>query len=78
MHRTISKENALPADLRRAKALPTRDMSAPKPILHVPYGYMLAMEVVLGMIALSLCTTLGYYLHFERVTTTECMVRYVY
>ena len=71
-------KNALPVDIRRAKAgcmLPTRDMSAPKPLLHVPYGYVMAVEFSLPVVALSLCATLGYYLHFEGVTATHCMVR---
>lgn len=54
--------------------LPTRDMSPPKPLLHVPYGYVMAVEFSLPVIALSLCATLGYYLHFEGVTATHCRV----
>ena len=71
-------KDALQADLRRAKAgcmLPTREMSPPKPLLHVPYGYVMAVQFSLPVIALSLCATLGIYLHFEGVTATHCRVR---
>ena len=65
-------KDALQADLRM---LPTREMSSPKPLLHVPYGYVMAVEFSLPVIALSLCATLGIYLHFEGVTATHCRVR---
>jgi len=56
--------------------LPTGNMSPPKPILHVPYLYVMYMMFTLPVGALFLCATLGYHLHFEGVTATHCKVRF--
>lgn len=49
-------------------------MAVPKPLLHVPYVYVMVVTFILPLSALATCVVLGLYLHFEGVTATHCRV----
>ena len=56
--------------------LPGPEMSTPssKPLLHIPYTYIMAATFVAPVFSLLSVVTLGVLLHFEKVTSTHCRV----
>ncbi len=46
----------------------------PRPLLHVPYIYVMVFTFILPTLSLFTIATLGVYLHFEETTGTHCKV----
>lgn len=56
--------------------LPGPVMSNPtsKPLLHIPYTYIMAVTFSLPVVSLFSIVVLGVVLHFDQVTATHCRV----
>ena len=57
--------------------LPEPVMSNPttsKPLLHIPYTYIMVTTFIFPVFSLVSVVTLGVLLHFEKVTSTHCKV----
>ena len=57
--------------------LPEPVMSNPttsKPLLHIPYTYIMVTTFIFPVFSLVSVVTLGVLLHFEKVTSTHCRV----
>lgn len=57
--------------------LPELVMSNPtssKPLLHIPYTYIMVTTFIFPVFSLISVVTLGVLLHFEKVTSTHCKV----
>lgn len=48
--------------------------STPRPVLHIPYAYVMFLTFALPTFSLLTIATLGFYLHFEQTTSTHCKV----
>ena len=47
-------------------------------LISIPYMPIFLINVVIAVGSLSTCVTLGYALHFEGVTYTDCKVLYLH
>ena len=48
--------------------------AVPKPLLHMPYAYIIFTTFALPTFSLFTIATLGVYLHFQETTATHCGV----
>ncbi len=48
--------------------------SIPRPLLHIPYTYIILITFTMPTGALLTIASLGIYLHFEETTGTHCKV----
>jgi len=51
--------------------------AVPKPLLHVPFAYVIFITFALPTFSLMAIATLGVYLHFQETTATHCGVSHL-
>ena len=49
----------------------------PRPLLHIPYVYIMICTFTLPTVSLLTIASLGVYLHFDETTGTHCKVAYL-
>ena len=49
-------------------------MAAPKPLLHLPYAYVMVISFSLAVLSLFVCVFVGVALHLDVSTRTHCKV----
>ena len=54
------------------------DSPVPRPLLHIPYAYIMAITGTLPIASLITIVTLGVYLHLEETTATHCRVSQIW